>query len=152
MTCNAQFGRSDMRSWLVRSLALCPVILVVGCAHSSDEIAAQPVPTSTYDSYECARIASEGDRISARLAELKTEVDETADDDELTTTVGILVFPPLLFFLKGDGAEADEYGRLKGEYAALQERPRRSSARSRPRSAAIFRPPPGPLPGGRYLR
>jgi hypothetical protein len=110
-----------MRSWLVRALALLPAILAVGCAHSSEEIAAQPVPTSTFDGYECSKIASEGDRMAARLAELKTEVDETADDDELTTTVGILVFPPLLFFLKGDGAEATEYSRLKGEYAALQE-------------------------------
>jgi len=121
MTCKASFGRSDMRSWLIRSLSLFPAILLVGCAHSSEEIAAKPVPTSTFDSYECTKVVSESDRISARLAELKTEVDETADDDELTTTVGILVFPPLLFFLKGDGADANEYGRLKGEYAALQE-------------------------------
>ena len=78
-------------------------------------------PVSTFDGYECTKIASEGDRISARMTELRTEVDETADDDELMTTVGILVFPPLLFFLKGDGAEADDYGRLKGEYVALQE-------------------------------
>jgi hypothetical protein len=121
MTCNASSSRSDMTSSLVRALSVLPAILLVGCAHSSEEIAAHPVPTSTFDGYECSKIASEGDRISARLAELKTEVDETADDDELTTTVGILVFPPLLFFLKGDGAEADEYSRLKGEYAALQE-------------------------------
>ena len=122
MTCrSSSFSRSAMRSWLIRSLSLFPAILAVGCAHSSEEIAAQPVPTSTFDGYECTKIASEGDRISARLAELKTEIDETADDDELMTTVGILAFPPLLFFLKGDGAEAGEYGRLKGEYAALQE-------------------------------
>jgi hypothetical protein len=121
MICKASFSRSDMRSRLVRALTLLPAILAVGCAHSSDEIAAQSVPTSTFDSYECSKIASEGDRMAARLAELKTEVDETADDDELTTTVGILVFPPLLFFLKGDGAEANEYSRLKGEYVALQE-------------------------------
>lgn len=121
MTSRASFSHSDMRSWLARSISVFSAILVVGCAHSSEEIAAQPVSISTFDGYECAKIANEGDRISARLTELKTEVDETADDDELMTTVGILVFPPLLFFLKGDGAEANEYGRLKGEYAALQE-------------------------------
>jgi hypothetical protein len=108
MTCKGSFSCSNIKSSLVRALSVLPAILAVGCAHSSDEIAALSVPTSTYEGYECARIASEGDRISARLAELKTEVDETADDDELMTTVGILVFPPLLFF-------------LKGEYAALQE-------------------------------
>ena len=102
-------------------LSMVPVLLAVGCAHSSDEIVAQTLPSSTFDSYECERIATERERVSARLAELKTEVDETAADDELMTTVGILVFPPLLFFLKGDGADATEYGRLKGEHTALQE-------------------------------
>lgn len=102
-------------------LSMLPVLLLAGCANSSDEIVAQTVPSSTFDNYGCERIAAERDRVTARLVELKTEVDETADDDELMTTVGILVFPPLLFFLKGDGAEADEYGRLKGEDAALQE-------------------------------
>ena len=121
MTSRTSFSHSSMRSWLARSISVLSAILAVGCAHSSEEIAAQPVPVSTFDGYECTKIASEGDRISARMTELRTEVDETADDDELMTTVGILVFPPLLFFLKGDGAEADEYGRLKGEDAALQE-------------------------------
>lgn len=104
-----------------RLLSMLPVLLAVGCARSSDEIVAQTVSTATFDSYECDRIAAEHGRVSARLAELTTEIDDTAADDELMTTVGILVFPPLLFFLKGDGAEANEYGRLKGEHAALQD-------------------------------
>ena len=111
----------QLRGPCFRLLSTLLVLLAVGCAHSSDEIVAQTVPSATFVSYECDRIASEQGRVTARLAELKTEVDETADDDELMTTVGILVFPPLLFFLKGDGAEANEYGRLKGEHAALQE-------------------------------
>jgi outer membrane murein-binding lipoprotein Lpp len=95
-------------------------LLVAGCAHSSEEIVARQVPASTFDGYECDKIATEAQRISTRMTELKTEVDETAADDELMTTVGILVFPPLLFFIKGDGVEVAEYGRLKGEYATLE--------------------------------
>ena len=114
-------GQLRGESRCFRLLSMLPVLLAVGCAHSSDEIVAQTVPTATFDSYECDRIAAEHGRVSARLAELETEVDETAADDELMTTVGILVFPPLLFFLKGDGAEANEYGRPKGEHAALQD-------------------------------
>jgi hypothetical protein len=97
------------------------VLLVAGCAHYSEEIATQQVAPSSLESRECAEIASETVRISTRLDELKKEVDEAAADDEMKTTVGILVFPPLLFFLNGDGAAAEEYGRLKGQYAALRE-------------------------------
>jgi hypothetical protein len=109
------------RSCLFQLLAVMPAFLAAGCAHYSEKIAAQQVPPSSVDSYECPQITSETKRVSARLDELKKVVDEAAADDEVKTTVGIAVFPPLLFFLNGDGAEAEEYGRLKGEYAALRE-------------------------------
>lgn len=109
------------QSCLFQLLSIMPVLLVAGCAHYSEEIAAQPVPPSSVESYECAQITSEIKRVSSRLDELKKVVDEAAKDDEVKTTVGIAVFPPLLFFLNGDGADAEEYGRLKGQYAALRE-------------------------------
>lgn len=102
-----------------RLAILAPIAVLIGCAHPADEIAARPVPTSTFSTYECAQIASDSQQVSARLDELKSKVDETAASDERRTAWGILVFPPLLFFLNGDGADAEEYSRLKGEYAAL---------------------------------
>lgn len=37
-----------------------------------------------------------------------------------TTGVGLILFWPALFFIDGDGPEANEYARLKGEHEALQ--------------------------------
>jgi hypothetical protein len=34
--------------------------------------------------------------------------------------LGLVLFWPALFFIGGDGPEAQEYGRLKGEYDALE--------------------------------
>lgn len=110
-----RFSLSD----LGRLAALAPIAVLIGCAHPADEIAAKPVPASAFSTYECAQIAADSQQISARLDELKGQVDETAASDERRTAWGILVFPPLLFFLNGDGADAEEYSRLKGEYAAL---------------------------------
>jgi hypothetical protein len=101
-------------------LPVVPVLVLAGCAQSSQDIVAKPVPQSSYQEYECARIATETQRVSARMNELKSWVDEQAHDDRVMTTIGIAAFPPLLFFLKGDTVQADEYAQLKGEYAALQ--------------------------------
>jgi hypothetical protein len=112
--------RHDLLPAKHRLLAIVPVLLLAGCAHSSQDIVAKPVPQSSYQDYECAGIATETQRVSARMNELKGWVDEQAHDDRVMTTVGIAAFPPLLFFLKGDTVQADEYAQLKGEYAALQ--------------------------------
>jgi hypothetical protein len=119
--CSAgRYGSIRRAARLKRWLALAPSLVMMGCAHPSDEIVAHPVSTTPFEGYECAEIADRTKGMATRMTELKVEVDETADDDELMTTVGILVFPPLLFFLKGDGPEAEEYSRLMGEHAALQ--------------------------------
>jgi hypothetical protein len=36
------------------------------------------------------------------------------------TTVGVIVFWPALFFIEGDGQNAAELARLKGEYETLE--------------------------------
>jgi hypothetical protein len=113
-------GRRAGEPAFLRFLPVIPVLLLAGCAHSSEDIVARSVPEATFNDYECEKIASEAQRISSRMNELKGWVNEQADDDRLMTTVGILAFPPLLFFLKGDTVQAEEYANLKGEYATLQ--------------------------------
>jgi hypothetical protein len=46
--------------------------------------------------------------------------DSKRSDDQVATGVGVIIFWPALFFIKGDGASAAELGRLKGEYEALE--------------------------------
>lgn len=90
------------------------------CASSSDEIAAQYVSPMQYNAYDCQQIAAERQRVSSRVAQLKGEVDDNATGDAVATTVGVILFWPALFFIDGDGPEANEYARLKGEHEALQ--------------------------------
>jgi hypothetical protein len=96
------------------------VVSLVGCAHSSKEIQTQYVSPMQYRDYNCNQIAAEMDRISHRAQELAGQIDKKASNDKVAMGVGMVLFWPALFFLKGDGPEAQEYGRLKGEYETLQ--------------------------------
>jgi hypothetical protein len=48
-------------------------------------------------------------------------VDKAASNDKALTGVGVILFFPVLFALGGNQAQEAEYGRLKGEYEALQQ-------------------------------
>jgi hypothetical protein len=48
-------------------------------------------------------------------------LDKKSSNDNAQMGVGLVLFWPALFFLEGgDGADAVEYRRLRGEYEALQ--------------------------------
>ena len=57
-----------------------------------------------------------------RASELHGQLKKTADNDAAQMGVGLILFWPVLFFLEGgDGPQAAEYARLKGERDALEE-------------------------------
>lgn len=58
--------------------------------------------------------------LSRRVSELGAHVDKTASDDNAQMAIGLILFWPTLFALDGDTPEAAEYGRLKGEFEALE--------------------------------
>ena len=61
-------------------------------------------------------------RVSRRAQELYGQLDKTASNDAAQMAVGMVLFWPALFFLEGgDGPEAAEYARLKGERDALEQ-------------------------------
>lgn len=95
-------------------------LIVCGCAKSADEIAPAYVSPLAYQNYNCAQIGEEVHRISVRASELSGIQDEKATTDAVVTTVGVIVFWPALFFIEGDGQNAAELARLKGEYETLQ--------------------------------
>jgi hypothetical protein len=74
----------------------------------------------TYEDYNCKQVGGELERVSRRVGELASEVDSRASNDTVKMTVGIILLWPTLFFIHGNGPEAQEYGRLKGEYEALE--------------------------------
>jgi hypothetical protein len=64
-------------------------------------------------------LALEAQAVSARAATAAGVQDQKATGDAVAMTVGLVVFWPALFFMKGDGAQAAEVGRLKGEMQAI---------------------------------
>ncbi len=106
---------------LIADLALTAVAgFVAGCATSSSEIRPTYVSPLQFQALTCAQIAQEAARISSRAAEVAGVQDSKRTDDQIATGVGVVVFWPALFLLKGDGQTAAELGRLRGEYEALE--------------------------------
>jgi hypothetical protein len=96
-------------------------IAMTGCATSPDKIPAQSVSTIPYEQYNCKQVAADSDRVSRRVGELQSSLQKTASNDQAQMAVGMILFWPALFFLEGgDGPEAAEYARLKGERDALE--------------------------------
>jgi hypothetical protein len=116
-------------------------ILLVGCASSSDEIRAQYISPLQYQDLSCQQIGAEAQRVSARASEVAGVQDEKSTNDAVATGVGIVLFWPSLFFIKGDGQTAAELGRLRGEFDALEQASiRKNCGIQFPRKA----PPPPP--------
>lgn len=60
------------------------------------------------------------DYANERMGQLYTALDEKAGNDAAQMGIGLVLFWPALFFLEGgDGPEAAEYARLRGEVDAM---------------------------------
>ena len=95
--------------------------ILFGCATQPEDIQSTYVSPLTYRNYDCDQIALEMDNVSHRTSELYTQLNNKANNVAAQMGVGLVLFWPALFFLEGgDGPEATEYSRLKGEYGALQ--------------------------------
>jgi len=106
----------------MKNIAIISLIGLLGaCATPPEKISAAYVSPLQYKDYDCDQIAMETDRVSRRVQSLNASLKKTASDDSAQMAVGMILFFPALFFLEGsDGAEAQEYARLKGESDALQ--------------------------------
>lgn len=107
-----------MREKFLLALLCC---VQAGCASSSSDITAQYVSPLQYQSLSCQQLAAEGERVSQRANQLAGVQDEKSTNDAVATGVGLILFWPSLFFIKGDGQTAAELGRLRGEYDAIQQ-------------------------------
>lgn len=101
-------------------IALLFLFLITACASSKEDIPTQYVSPLQYNSYKCSQIEMELARVSQHVSRLAGEVDKRAGNDSAKMGVGLILFWPTLFFLDGDGPQAQEYGRLKGEFETLE--------------------------------
>src|SRR5437016_11971008 len=106
-----------------KSIAVaCSVALALeGCATASKDISSAYVSPLQYQGYDCEQIAAEVQRISVRVNQLDGRLDEAANNDKGIMAVGLIIFWPALFALGGTKQQEAEYGRLKGEYDALEQ-------------------------------
>ncbi len=95
-------------------------LIVAGCATEPNKIGAQYVSPMQYQSYDCQQIALEQSRIERRTNVLYQSLKNEANADSWQMGIGLVLFWPAMFMLEGgDGPEAVEYARLRGEYEAL---------------------------------
>ena len=105
---------------LAVSLAVSATVVVSGCASSSDKIAAAYVSPLQYESYSCAQLAEEAQRVSARAATLAGVQDHKSTNDAIATGVAIVLFWPAAFMIGGNDQTTAELGRLKGEFETIE--------------------------------
>lgn len=111
--------------------------MAAGCASSSRDIGKAYVSPTKYKAYSCEELVEEAAYISQKVEALAQSLDKTANLDTAQTTGAILLSPftfgSSLFILGalegGDGPEAVEYARLKGEYEAIRESATRKKCR-----------------------
>ena len=96
------------------------VSILSGCATSPEKIAPEYVSPFIYEDYSCKKLLIEENRLSHQIKVLHASLDKTANNDSLQMGIGLLLFWPTLFFLEGgDGYQATQYARLKGESEAI---------------------------------
>jgi hypothetical protein len=100
---------------------LITLLVAAGCASSADDIAPSYVSPVAYEGLTCQQLALEAQTVSTRAAQAAGVQNKAQTTDAVVTTVGLVVFWPSLFFLKGNGAKAAELANLKGQMEAIEQ-------------------------------
>lgn len=102
-------------------LPVISIFILNACASNPDNMDSAYVSTLKYRNHDCDQIAIEIDYIGSRINEVYRSLEKKHHTDQWQMGVGVILFFPLLFTLEGgDGTEAVEYTRLKGEFEALR--------------------------------
>jgi len=96
------------------------MVYLAGCASRPDKIGTMYISPLQYQPYDGQQVAAELERVNRRISELEGSLNKKADNDSTKAFIGTVLFWPTLFFLDGNGPEAQEYARLKGEREALE--------------------------------
>lgn len=107
-----------MRLVIVTAVGL---LVLTGCASTSDKITASYISPMQYDNYNCRQLAEEAQRVSARASVAAGAQDSQATKDTVATTAAVIIFWPAAFFVQGDKQNAAELARLKGELEAIEQ-------------------------------
>jgi hypothetical protein len=103
------------------SCVIAAAITVAGCAKGPDSISATYVSPIGYQSYSCDQISAEATRLSHKAQELAGVQQKKATSDAVAMGVGLVLFWPALFMIKGNDEKAGELARVRGEMDAIQQ-------------------------------
>ena len=103
------------------SFLIALVMTLAGCASRAENIAPAYVSPIMYQSYSCQQLREEAVRVSQRAAIASGAQDQKATNDAVATGVAVVLFWPAAFFVKGDGASAQEIAQLKGDMQAIEQ-------------------------------
>lgn len=103
------------------AVTLSASIALAGCATSSKDIASISTSPLQYNSFDCSQLEAENSRLTGHISRLGGRLDEAASNDKAIMGVGLILFWPALFALGGTKQQEAEYGKVKGEYEALQQ-------------------------------
>jgi hypothetical protein len=103
------------------TLALSATMILAGCASQPHTIAPSYVSRLEYKDYSCDQLIEEAQRVSDRASDAYGLQKQQRSHDQVNTAVGVIIFWPSLFFIKGDGPQAVEVARLKGQMDAIEQ-------------------------------
>ena len=106
---------------VLRTLVFGVVLGLLGCASRSENITAAYVSPIIYDNLNCDQLSLEAQRISAEATKLSGAQDKNRTRDTVRTTVGVIIFWPILLFNEGDGQTAAQLGQMKGHMQAIEQ-------------------------------
>lgn len=107
----------------MRASIVAPLVaagLLAGCATRAEDISAAYVSPVLYQNLTCEQLALEATGVSSRALAASGAQNKKASTDTAAMTVGLVLFWPALFLTQGDGAQAAEVARLKGEMEAIE--------------------------------
>lgn len=107
-----------MKKYFVWFLA---VSFLNACSTASKDISAAYISPLQYKDYNCDQLTAEMQRVSTRVTELGGRLDQAASNDKAITGLGLILFWPALFALGGTKQQEADYGRLRGEYDAINQ-------------------------------
>jgi hypothetical protein len=113
-------GENKMANSISVILKILIATSLAGCASKAENIAAAYVSPLQYQSYSCSQLGEEAARIATRANQVAGVQDGKATNDAVATGVGVIIFWPALFLIKGDSTTAAELARLKGEIEAIE--------------------------------
>ena len=114
-------GQGGLTMKTQTALGVCMALAIAGCASKSADISPSYVSPVMYQNYTCKQLSEEAQGVSQRAAIASGQQDKARKNDTVKTTVGVVLFWPVLLFNEGDGSKANEVASLKGQMQAIQQ-------------------------------